>query len=197
MKLKDACSLEGSYDRLSQHTKKQRHHFADRSLYGQSYGFSNSHVQIWELDQKEGWAPKNWCFQILVLEKTHESPLNSREIKPVNPKRNQPRLFIGRTDAKAPILWPPNVKTNSMEKTLILGKTERKRQRGWKRIRWHHWLNACEFEQTPGDSEGQKSLVCCSPRGCKELTRLSDWTPITRLFTLSEHTMLSVHCHLT
>ena len=141
MKLKDACSLEGSYDRLSQHTKKQRHHFADRSPYGQSYGFSNSHVQIWELDQKEGWAPKNWCFQILVLEKTHESPLNSREIKPVNPKRNQPRLFIGRTDAKAPILmlqyfghlmW----RAKSLEKTLMLGKMEGRRRKVWQKIRW-------------------------------------------------------------
>ena len=130
MKLKDACSLEASYDRRSQHIKKQRHHFANRSPCGQSYGFSSSHVQIWELDQKEGWAPKNWCFQIVVLEKTHESPLNSKEIKPVNPKRNQLRLFIGRTDAEASILWPPNVKTNSMEKTLKLGKTEGKKEKG-------------------------------------------------------------------
>ena len=91
---------------------KSRHHFADKGPYSQSYGFSSSHVQMWELDQKEGWVPKNWCFLTVVLEKTLESPLGNKEIKPVNPKGNQPWIFIGRTDAKAeaPILWPPEAK---------------------------------------------------------------------------------------
>ena len=84
-----------------QHIKKQRHHFADRSLYNQSYGFSSSHVQMWELDRKEGWVLKNWCFWTVVLEKTFESPLDSKAIKPVHPKGNQSWIFIGSADAEA------------------------------------------------------------------------------------------------
>ena len=99
-----------SYDKPKQHIKKQRHHFADKGPYSQSYGFSSSHVWIWELDYKESWALKNWCFWTMVLEKTLESPLNYKEMQPVNPKGNQSWIFIGRTDAKAetPILWPPD-----------------------------------------------------------------------------------------
>ena len=89
--------------------KKQRHHSANKGPYCQNHGFSRSHVQMWELDHKEGWAPKNWCFWIVVLEKTLESPLDRKEIKSVNPKGNQPWIFIGRTDAEAPMLWPPYV----------------------------------------------------------------------------------------
>ena len=93
--------------------KKERHHFADKGPYSQSHGFFSSHVQMWELDHKEAWALKNWCFQRVVLEKTSESPLDSKEIKPVNPKRNQRWIFTGRTDAdtKAPKLWVPDVKS--------------------------------------------------------------------------------------
>ena len=93
--------------------KKQRNHFADKGPYSQSYSFSNNRVQMWELDHKEGWVPKNRCFWIVMLEKTLESPLDSKEIKPVNPKENQPWIFIGSTDAEAetPILWPPDVKS--------------------------------------------------------------------------------------
>ena len=100
--------------------------------YEQSYGFFSSHVQMWELDHKEGWAPENWCFQTVVLEKNLESPLDSKEIKPVQPKGNQPWIFIGRTDAEAeaPILWPP------LEKTLMLGKTEGRTRKGRQRMRW-------------------------------------------------------------
>ena len=107
-------------------------------LSSQSYGFSSSHVWMWELDYKESWAPKNWCFQIVVLEKTLESPLDFKEIKPVNPKGNQPWIFIGRPDAKteAPILWLPDVKSWLIGKTLMLGKIEGGRRRGWQRIRW-------------------------------------------------------------
>ena len=90
--------------------KKQRYHFAGKCPYSQTYGFSSSHIWMWEMDNKEGWAPKNWCFQTVVLQKTLVSPLDSKEIKPVNPKENQPWLFIGRTDAEAPILWPSDVK---------------------------------------------------------------------------------------
>ena len=88
MKLKDTCSLKKSYGKPRQHIKKQRYHFANKGQYSQSYGFSNSSVQMWELDRKEGWAPKNWGFQTVVLEKTVESPLDCKETKLVNPKGN-------------------------------------------------------------------------------------------------------------
>ena len=106
-KLNDTCSWKKSYDKRRQHIKKQRHPFADKGPYSQSCSFSSSHVQMWELDHKEGWVPKNWCFQTVVLEKTLKSPLDSK-IKPVNPKGNQPWTLIRRIDAEAPILWPPD-----------------------------------------------------------------------------------------
>ena len=100
-------SLKKSYDQPRQHIKKQRHYFANKDPSSQSYGFSSSHAWMWELDYKESWVPKNWCFWTVVLEKTLESPLDCKEIKPVHPKGNQPGIFIGRTDAEAemPILW--------------------------------------------------------------------------------------------
>jgi len=99
---------EKSCDKPRQHIKQQRHHFANKGPYSWSYGFSSSQVQMWELDHKEGWVPNNWCFQIVVLEKTLESPLDCKEIKPVSPKGNQPWIFTGRTVAEALILWPPD-----------------------------------------------------------------------------------------
>ena len=125
-----------SYDKPRQCIKKQRHHFADKSLYGQSYGFSRSHVQMWELDHKEGSAPKNWCFQITVLEKTLESPLDGK-IKPVTSKGNQPWIFIGRTDdeAEASVLWPPDAKSQLIGKHSDSVKDWSQRS-GQQRIRW-------------------------------------------------------------
>ena len=121
---KNLTSWKKSYDKLRQLFKKQRHHFADKCLYSQSYGLSSSYVWMWELDHKEGWAPKNWCFQIVVLKKTLESPLVSNEIKPVNPKGNQSWIFTGRTDAKAeaPILGHLMQRTDSLEKTRLIRK---------------------------------------------------------------------------
>ena len=118
-----------NYDKIRQCIKTQRHHFASKGLYSQSYGFSSSHIQIREWDHKESWALKNWYFWTVVLEKTLESPLDSKEIKPVNPE-NQPWIFIGRTaaEAEAPILWPPDEKSD-FKKTLMLGKTEGRRRR--------------------------------------------------------------------
>ena len=112
-----------SYNQPRQHIKKQRHCFANKCPYSQSYGFFSSHVQMWESDHKEGWAPKNWCFQIVVLEKTLESPLDWKEIKSVHPKGNQTWIFIGRTEveAEAPILWTPDTKSCLTGKTLMLG----------------------------------------------------------------------------
>ena len=102
----------------------------------QSYGFSSCHVWMWELDHKEVWELKNWCFWTVVLENTLESPLDSKEIKSVNPKGNQFWIFIGKTGAEAPILWPPDANTDSLEKTLLLSKIEGRRRRGRQRMRW-------------------------------------------------------------
>ena len=100
-----------SYDKPRQCIKKQRRHFTNKGLYSQSYGFSSSHVQMWELDHKIGWTPKNWCSWTVLLEKTLESPLDSKEIKLASPKGNQPWILIGRTDAEVPILGPPYAKS--------------------------------------------------------------------------------------
>ena len=107
--LKMLAPWKKSYDQPRQHIKKQRHYFANKCLSSQSYGFSSSHVWMWEMDYKESWALKNWCFWAVVLEKTLESPLDCKKIKPVNHKGNQSWMFIARTDAEAPILWPPDV----------------------------------------------------------------------------------------
>ena len=125
-----------SYNKPRQHIKKQKHHFVNKGPYSQSYGFFSSHVQKRELNLEEGWVPKNWWFWIWVLEKTLESPLDSKQIKPVNPKRNQAWIFIGRTDTEAPILWPPDGKSQVIEKDPILGKIEGRRRRGQQRMRW-------------------------------------------------------------
>ena len=127
-----------------------------------------------ELGHKEGWALKNLCLWTMVLEKTLESPLDSKEIKPVNPEGNQPWIFIGRTDAEAeaPILWSPGVKSQLIGKDSDAGKDwgqDEKWVTGDEMVGWHHWLNGHEFEQTQGDSEGQGSLAFCSPLGHKEL----------------------------
>ena len=119
-----------------QHIKKQRHPFAYKGLSSQSYGFSSSLVWMRELDHKEGWAMKNWYFQIVVLEKTLENSLDCKEIKPENPKINQPLILIGRTDAETLILWHLMQRADSLEKTLMLGKNEGKRRRGHQRMRW-------------------------------------------------------------
>ena len=141
------------------------HHFADQGLYHQNYDFSNSHVWIWELDHKEGWELKNWCFRIVVLEKTLESPLNCKEIKSINPKGKQPWIFIGRTDAEteAPLLWPPDAKNQLIGKDPNAGKDWRqkeKRAAEEEMVRQHHWHNGHESEQTLGANEGQGSLAC-------------------------------------
>ena len=126
-----------SYDKPRQHRKKQRYHFANKGLYSQSYGFSSSHVWMWELDHKESWVQKNWCFWTVVLEKTVESPLDCREIQLVYPKEDQSWVFIGRTDLKLKrqyfghLMW----RTDSLEKTLMLGKIEGGRRRGRQRMR--------------------------------------------------------------
>ena len=108
----------------------------DKGPYSQSYALSSDHVWTWELDHKEGWALKNWCFQIAVVEKTFKSPLDSKEIKPVNPKGNQPWIFIRRTDTEAPILWPPDVKSQFIGRDPEGAKDWGQEEKGVTEMRW-------------------------------------------------------------
>ena len=136
------------------------------------FGFSSSHVWMWGLGHKEGWVLKNWCFWTVVLEKTLESPLDCKVIKPVNPKGNQCWIVIGRTDAEAPKLWPPDEKSQLIGKDPDAGKDWRQEEKGMtedEMVGWHHQFNQHEFEQALGLSEGQGRLACCSPWGYKEL----------------------------
>ena len=138
IKLKDTCSLDESYNQPRQHIKKQRLYLTNKGLSSQSCGFPGSHVWMWKLDYKESWAPKNWCIWTTVLEKTLESPLNCKEIQPVNPKGNQSWIFIGRPEAEAetPILWPPDAKNRVIGKDSDAGKDWRQEEKGWQRMRW-------------------------------------------------------------
>ena len=166
-----------TYDEPRQHIKKQGHYFAEKGPSSQSYGFSSSHVRLWELDHKEGWVPKNWCFRIVVLEKTFgtlietlETPLGSKEIQPVHPKWNQPWVLIERTDAEAetPVIWPPGTKSQLTGKDPNAGENWGQEEKGLtedETVGWHHQLNGHESKQTLGDSGGQGSLVCCRPWG--------------------------------
>ena len=125
-------------------------HLADKGPSSQSYGFSSSRVWMWELNHKESWAPKNWCFWTVVLEKTLESPLGCKEIKPVNPKGDQPWIFIGRTDAEAAILWPPDAKNWLTGKDPDAGKDWGQEEKGETEdeiVRWHQWLNRHEMSK--------------------------------------------------
>ena len=148
--------MEKSYDKPRQHIKKQRHHVANQGSYSSHYGFSNSQVRMGELNHKEGWAPKNWCFRTVMLEKTLETPLHCNEIKPVHPKGNQPWICIGRTDTEAetpilrplshqgsPILWLPDTKSRPTGKGPDAGKDWRPKEKGAtedEMAGWHHQL---------------------------------------------------------
>ena len=150
MKLKDAYSLKGKLW-PTQNIKKQRHYFANTGPSTQSYSFSSSHVSMWELDSKESWAPKNWCFWTVVLEKTLMSPLDFKEVQPVHPKGNQSWVFIGRTDVEAetPILWPPDGKSWLIWKDPDAEKEWRWEEKGMtedEMVGSHHWLNGLAFE---------------------------------------------------
>ena len=174
-----------SYDQPRQHIKKQRHYFADKSPSSQSYGFPLV-VYGCELDHTESWVPKDWCFWTVVLEKTLESPLDSKETKPIDPKGIQSWIFIGRTDAEAetPILWLPDAKNWLTWKDPDAGKNWRQEEK-WmtedEMVKWHHRLDGHEFEQAPCVGDGQGSLACCSPWGCKEsdMTEWLNWTKLT------------------
>ena len=179
MKLKDACSLEKSYDQHRQHIKKHRHYFADKGPSSQSYSFSSSHVWMWELDYKQSWVPKNWCFWTVVLEKTLESPLDCKEIKPVHPKGNQPLTFIGRTDAKVetPIFWPPDGKSGLIGQDTDAGQDWSQQEKGKiedEVVGRQHQFDGHESEQALGVSDGQGSAAVHGVT--KSRTQLSGWT---------------------
>ena len=162
-----------SYDQPRQHIKKQRHYFVNKGPSSKSSGFSSSHVWMWELDHKESWAPKNWCFWTVVLEKTLESPLDCKEIQPANPKGNQSWIFIEglRLNLKLQYFGHLMRRTDSFEKTDT-GKEWRREKKATTEdeiVGWHHWLNGPGFEQALEDGEGQGSLACCSPWGREEL----------------------------
>ena len=188
--------------------------FCQQNLYSQSYGFSSSHVQMWELDHKEGWAPKSWCFWIVVLEKTLECPLACKEIQPVNPIGNQSWIFTGRTDveAEAPILWPKRWRADSLEKTPMLRKIEGKRRRGRQRMRLldniteSTHMNLSKLQEIMEDRGAWWAAVVGLQRvsttqelnngnnklqpgelqswGCKESAQLRNWTTATTNFNL-------------
>ena len=169
-----------SYDQPRQHIKRQRHYFVNKGPSSQDYGFSSSHVWMWELDYKENWALKNWCFWTVVLEKTLKSPLDCKEIQPVHPKWNQSWIFIGRTDVEAetPILWPPDVKNWLIGKDPDAG--EDWRQKGTtedEMVGWHHGLNGPEFGWTLGVVNGQGGLASWF-MGSQSWTWLNGWTKL-------------------
>ena len=165
--------------------KKQRHYFANKGPSSQSYGFPSGHAWMWELDHKEGWASKSWCFWTVVLEKTLESPLDCKETKPVNPKENQSWIFTGRTDAETetPMLWPPDAKNWLLRKDSNSGKDWRQEEKGvteGEMVGWHYRFNGPEFEQTPGEG----SLACCSSWGHKE-SDTTEWLTATTKVTIN------------
>ena len=168
-----------SYDQPRQHIKKQRHYFVNKGLSSQGYGFSSSHIWMGELEHKEGWWLKNWCLWTVVLEKTFESPLDCKEIQPVNPKGNQSWIFIGRIDAEAeiPILWPPD------SKNWLIGKDW-----FWERLKaggegddrgWDGWVASPTWWKWVWASSGSlwwTGKLAAVHGVAKSQTRLSNWT---------------------
>ena len=179
------------YDQPRQHIKKQRHYFANKGSSSQGYGFSSSHVRMWELDYKENWVHKNWFFWTVVLEKTLESPLDCKEIQPVHPKGNQSWVFTGRTDVEAetPILKPPDVKSWLIGKDPDAGKDWGQEEKGMtedEMVGWHHWLNRFEWV----DSgcwwwTGRPGVL--QSMGLQSRIQLSDWTELKYPFISPSH----------
>ena len=176
---------EKSYDKPRWYIKKQRQYFATKGPSSQSYVFSNSHVCMWQLDHKESWAPKNWCFWNVVLEKTIESPLDCKEIRSVHPKGDQSWILIGRTDAEAesPMLWPRDAKNWLIGKDPNAGKDWGQEEKGMtedEMVGWYHWLDGHESELALGVGDRQGSLACCSPWDHKEsdITEWLNWTEL-------------------
>ena len=167
-----------SYDQPRQHIKKQRHYCANKGPSSQGYGFSSSHVWMWELDHKESLVLKTWCFWTVVLEKTLASPLDYKDFQPVHPKGDQPWVFIGRNDVEAetPVLWPPGAKSRLIWKDPDAGKDGGQEEKGMtedETVGWYCRFNGHEFEWTPEVGDGQGGLACCSSWGRKSVT--TEW----------------------
>ena len=192
MKLKDAYSLEEKLWPTQIAYWKAETLLANKGPSSQGYGFSSGHVWMWDLDCEEGWALKNWCLWIVVLEKTLESPMDCKEIQPVHSEGDQSWVFFGRThaEAEAPVLWPPHAKS------WLIGKDSDARRDWWQEEKgmtedemagWHHRIDGREFEWTPRVGDGQGGLACCNSWGRKELdtterlnwTELKDFSPLT------------------
>ena len=171
---------------------------ADKVLYSQSYDFSSSHIQMWELDHKEGWVPKNWCVETVVLEKTLESPLDCKEIKPVNPKGIQSCIFIGKTDAEAeaPVLWPPDAKSQHIGKDPDAGKGWRQEEKGTtedKMVGWPHGLSGHEHWSKLQEMVKDRDVWHATVHGVtNNWTQLSNWTTTIYVYT---HTHTYIHTH--
>ena len=171
--------------------RKSDSRLVSSSLTSEGCGFSSSHVWMWELDCEESWAPKNWCFWTLVLEKTLESPLDCKKIQPVH-SRDQSWLFFERNDAKGetPVLWPPHVKSWLIGKDSDAGRDWGQEEKGTtenEMAGWHHRLDGYDFGWTPGVGDGQEGLACCDSWGRKELDTteqlnwLTDWPVMSRI----------------
>ena len=187
-----------SYDQPRQHIKKQRYYFANKGPSSRGHGFSSGHVWMWELDCEESWVPKNWCFWTVVLKKPLESPLDCKEIQPVHPKGDQSWVFFGRTDAEAetPILWPPHARRWLIGKDPDAGRDWGQEEKGTTEdamAGWHHGLDGCEFEWTPGAGDGQGGLVCGNSWGCKE-SDTTEWVNWTELVPGLSFCFLTTFC---
>ena len=179
-----------SYDQPGQHIKKQRHYFVNKGPSNQGYGFPSGHVQVWKLDYKESWAPKNWCFWTVVLEKILESPLDYKEIQPVHPKGDQSCVFIGRTAAEAVLQLLQHF--GHLMRSWVIGKDpdagkdwgqEEKGTTEDEMVGWHHRLNGHGFGWTLGVGDEQGALVYCGSWGHKEsdTTERLNWTEMENL----------------
>ena len=190
MKLRHFAPWKKSYDQHRQRVKKQRHSFANKGPSSQSYGFSCSHVWMWEVDYEERWAPKNWCFWTVVLENTLESPLACKEIQPVNPQGNQSWILIRRTDAEAetPILWLADAKNWPSWKYPDAGKDWRWEEKGTtedEMVGWHHGLNGREFNFRSWWWTGRPGVLQSMglQRVRHDLVTGMKWTALRDLFT--------------
>ena len=187
MKFKKKLAQKKSYDKPGQHIKKQRHHFTNKDPSSHSYGFSSSHVWMWELEYKESWAPKSWCFWTVVLEKTFESPLDSRRFNQSILQEISPEYSLEGVMLKLKLQYFGHLmrRTESLEKDPDAGKDWRP-EKGTtedEMVGWHQWLDGREFEQAPGDGEGQGSLAAVHGVS-KSWTWLSNWTTTTEMVVL-------------
>ena len=169
---------------------RSRHHFANKDTDSQSYGFSSSNVWMWELDHKEGWMWKSWCFWTVVLKKTVGEFLGLQENQISQSKGNQPWIFFGRTDAEdeAPMLWSPDAKNWPIWKDPDAWKDWRQEEKGMTEdeiVGWHHWLNEHKFEQAPGVGDRQGSLMCYSPWVAESQIQLSYWTELMAVWIVT------------